>query len=87
MYFVCVSVSVSVTYDGCAAHEVCVGEVQGGVEEEVGLHDASGSLADVIEETSALHRHSTFVAVLRKKNKIKKARDSKSRKQLVVITL
>ncbi len=52
------------TCDGCPAHQVRVGEVQGGVEQEVRLDDPSGSLTDVVEQPSAPHRHSALVAVL-----------------------
>ena len=65
----CLSVHVvatRLTCDGCPTHQVCVGEVQGGVEQEVGLDDASGSLADVVEQTSALERHSALEAVLQR---------------------
>ena len=54
------------TRDGGPTHQVCVGEVQGGVEQEVGLDDAPGSLADVVEQTGALERHSALEAVLRR---------------------
>lgn len=53
-----------VTCDGCPAHQVCVGEVQGGVEQEVRLNNPPRSLTDVIEQASAPHRHSAFIAVL-----------------------
>lgn len=52
------------TCDGCPAHQVRVGEVQGGVEQEVGLDDPPRSLADVIEQPSAPQGHSSLVAVL-----------------------
>lgn len=54
----------SVTCDGCPAHQVRVGEVQGGVEQEVRLNDPPRSLTDVVEHASAPHRHSALVAVL-----------------------
>ena len=60
------------TCDGRAANQVRVGEVQGGVEQEVGLNDASRSLADIVEETGAAHRHPALIAVLR-------GRESKTR--------
>lgn len=43
---------------------MCVGEVQSGVEHEVGLDNVSRSLTDVIEEASASHRHSALISVL-----------------------
>lgn len=52
------------TCDGCSAHQVCVGEVKSGVEQEVGLDNVSCSLTDVIEEASAFHRHSALIAIL-----------------------
>lgn len=70
--FMCVRVWV--TCDGRATHKVCVGEVQGGVEQEVGLGDVSRSLTDIVEEASALHRHSALVAVLQAREKRKKKR-------------
>lgn len=60
----CAFVCGSGTCDGRPAHEVGVGEVQSGVEHKVGLHDAPGALADVVEEAGAPHRHSALVAVL-----------------------
>lgn len=52
------------TCDGCPTHQVCVGEVEGGVEQEVRLDNPPRSLADVIEEACAAQGHSALVAVL-----------------------
>lgn len=58
------------TCDGRPAHQVCVGEVQGGVEQEVRLDNPSSSLTDIVEQASAPHRHSALEAVLQgRKNK------------------
>lgn len=47
-----------------STHQVCVGEVQGGVELEVGLDNPPRSLTGVVEEASALHGHPALVAIL-----------------------
>lgn len=60
-------ICVWVTCDGCPAHEVCVGEVQGGVELEVRLDNPSCSLTGIVEQTSAPHWHSALVSVLEEK--------------------
>lgn len=52
------------TCDGCPAHQVRVGEVQGGVEQEVRLDNPPRSLADFVEQPSAPQGHSALVAVL-----------------------
>lgn len=52
------------TCDGCPAHQVRVGEVQGGVEQEVRLDNPPRSLADVVEQPSAPQGYSALVAVL-----------------------
>lgn len=52
------------TCDGRPANQVCIGEVQRGVEQEVGFNDTSRSLADIIEEASAPHWHSALIAIL-----------------------
>lgn len=54
------------TCDGCPAHQVCVGEVKGGIEQEVRLDNPSCSLADIVELASAPHRHSALIAVLQR---------------------
>lgn len=69
---------VCVTCDGCPAHQVSVREVQGGVEQEVGLDDASRSLTDIVEEAGAPHRHSSLIAVLQEEE----TKENKSRKIL-----
>lgn len=52
------------TCDGCPAHQVGVGEMEGGVEPEVRLDNPPRPLADVIEQACAAHGHSALVAVL-----------------------
>lgn len=52
------------TCDGCPAHQVGVGEMEGGVEQEVRLDNPPRSLADVIEQACAAHGHSALIAVL-----------------------
>lgn len=52
------------TCDGCPAHQVRVGEVEGGVEQEVRLNNPPRTLADVIEQACAAHGHSALIAVL-----------------------
>lgn len=52
------------TCDGCPTHQVGVGEVEGGVEQEVRLNNPPRPLADVIEQACAAHGHSALVAVL-----------------------
>lgn len=56
------------TCDGCPAHQVRVGEVEGGVEQEVRLNDSPRTLADVIEQACAAHGHSALIAVLQEHN-------------------
>lgn len=52
------------TREGSAAHQVCVGEVEGGVEQEVGLDDPASLLTDVIEQAGTLQRDTALVAIL-----------------------
>lgn len=52
------------TCDGCPTHQVGVGEMEGGVEQEVRLDNPPRSLADVIEQACAAHGHSALIAVL-----------------------
>jgi hypothetical protein len=52
------------TCDCGPAHQVCVGEVERRVEQEVGLNDASGPLTGIIEQTSAPQWDTTLIAVL-----------------------
>lgn len=47
-----------------AAHQVSVGEVERGVEHEVGLDDPAGLLADVVEEPGALQWDTALIAIL-----------------------
>lgn len=54
------------TREGGAAHQVCVGEVEGGVEQEVGLDDPASLLTDVIEQPGTLQRDTALVAILGK---------------------
>lgn len=45
---------------------MCVGEVERGVQHEVGLDDPASLLADVVEEPGALQRDAALIAVLGK---------------------
>ena len=58
------AVGLWLTCDGRPAHQVCVGEVQGGVEQEVRLDNPSRSLTDIVEQAGAPHRHSALEAML-----------------------
>lgn len=52
------------TRESGAAHQVRVGEVECGVEHEVGLYDPAGLLADVVEEPGALEWDTALIAIL-----------------------
>lgn len=56
----------ALTGEGGAAHQVGVGEVERGVQHEVGLDDPASLLADVVEEPGALQRDAALVAILGK---------------------
>lgn len=52
------------TFDGGAAHQVGVGEVEGGVQAEVGLHDAPHLLGHVVVQVGTLQRNFPFLSQL-----------------------
>lgn len=56
----------ALTGEGGAAHQVGVGEVERGVQHEVGLDDPASLLADVVEEAGTLQWDTALVAVLGK---------------------
>lgn len=56
----------ALTREGGAAHQVGVGEVERGVQHEVGFDDSASLLADVVEEPGALQWDTALVAILGK---------------------
>lgn len=52
---------------------MCVGEVERGVEQEVGLHDPASLLTDVIEQPGTLQGDTALVAILGKEKGTERA--------------
>lgn len=61
----------NLTRQGSSADHVCIGEIQGCVQHEIGFYNLSSLLADVIKQTGTLQWDSAFIPKLEKKKNIR----------------